>query len=151
MTNLDEVNRLQTALKAIVARYEKKNPIRPADFHGDDCGCYRCAVDGCNAAVNALPELIERVERLEGALKGYQDALDPDQTKAAYIGEFGFYADNPEDDENDIHVDVPWTVIKAIMAAISGRAKGVKQPAPDDDDDGDDDWHDAWERDSFGG
>jgi hypothetical protein len=83
MTNLDEVKKLQTALKAIVARYEKKNPIRTADFHGEDCGCYRCAVDGCDAAVNALPELIERVERLEGALKELHHAV---------CGETGFAA-----------------------------------------------------------
>jgi hypothetical protein len=65
---LDELERLLAGLRAIVASYEKKNPLRTADFHGEGCGCYRCAVDGCSAAINALEELVamgRRVAELE--------------------------------------------------------------------------------------
>lgn len=76
---LDELERLLAGLRAIVASYEKKNPLRTADFHGEGCGCYRCAVDGCSAAINALPELVARARRvaeLEGALRPFVHAHD---------------------------------------------------------------------------
>jgi hypothetical protein len=76
MTTLEELEKLLTGLRAIVASYEKKNPLRTADFHGEGCSCHRCAVDGCSAAINALPGLIEsarRVGELEGALAELAD------------------------------------------------------------------------------
>lgn len=46
------------------------------------------------------------------------------ETKAAYIGEFSFPLAYTDDDGNHAtsRVDVPWTAIKEIMAAISARA-----------------------------
>ncbi len=75
---LDELERLLAGLRAIVASYEKKNPLRTADFHGEGCGCYRCAVDGCSAAINALPELVamgRRVAETEATEMRYRSAL----------------------------------------------------------------------------
>jgi DNA repair exonuclease SbcCD ATPase subunit len=64
-----------------------------------------------NAALKA------RVEALEGA-------LDPNQTKAAYMGEFAFPVEDMDEDGNEYTRKqyVPWTTIKEIMAAILTRA-----------------------------
>ena len=68
----DELERLTEGLRKIVSTYELRNPMRTADFHGEDCACYRCAVDACGAAVNALPELValrKEVGRLRAELE----------------------------------------------------------------------------------
>ena len=70
---LEELRKLAERLRQIVKKYEAKNPLRTADFHGEDCACYRCAVDACDAAVNALPGLIARVEEMEAALANMAD------------------------------------------------------------------------------
>lgn len=52
-------------------------------------------------------------------------ALTPSaETKAAYIGEFGFYLEERDERgrEHARRVTVPWTTIKEIMAAIRARA-----------------------------
>lgn len=69
MTSTEELERLTEGLRKIVSTYELRNPMRTADFHGEDCACYRCAVDACDAAVNALPELLERVRRYESLIR----------------------------------------------------------------------------------
>jgi hypothetical protein len=65
------------------------------------------------------PEAAAYIEMLE-------EALTPSAaTKAAYIGEFSFSIDEQGDDqmcEVTRKVDVPWTTIKEIMAAIRERA-----------------------------
>ena len=73
------------------------------------------------AASNALA----RADAAEGRLAKAVEALTPSgETKAAYIGEFSFTVDfTNEDGEDDyMRVDVPWTTIKEIMAAIRARA-----------------------------
>lgn len=61
-------------------------------------------------------------------VKGQRDALiaalDPDKTKAAYIGEFRFNHEFKHQDGTDDFMDVtlPWTVIKDVMKAIAARA-----------------------------
>lgn len=53
------------------------------------------------------------------------NALTPTgQTKAAYAGEFSFHITEIDEDGDEVSrmVDVPWTTIKEIMAAISDRA-----------------------------
>lgn len=60
-----------------------------------------------------------------------REALTPSaETKAAYIGEFS--VSFPDYDENGIEytrkINVPWTTIKEIMAAISARAAQESQP-----------------------
>ena len=54
----------------------------------------------------------------------FSEALTPSgDTKAAYIGEFSFPITLYLGDEEDTrYVDVPWTTIKEIMAAIRTRA-----------------------------
>lgn len=53
-------------------------------------------------------------------------ALTPSaETKAAYIGEFSFTIEDTDDEWGlpiTRHIDVPWTTIKEIMAAIRARA-----------------------------
>lgn len=68
--------------------------------------------------VNSHASLVEEVERL-------REALTPSgETKAAYMGEF--LIGLPDVDENGIEytrkINVPWTTIKEIMAAIRERA-----------------------------
>lgn len=73
-------------------------------------------------AETQLAALTKRVGELEGALTPSAD------TKADYIGEFQFTVTMMELDESDEPyecqrmVTVPWTTIKEIMGAISGRA-----------------------------
>ena len=59
------------------------------------------------------------------ALVALQEALTPSLwTKTAYIGEFSFSLDR-EDEVGAFYeerIDVPWTTIKEIMAAIRARA-----------------------------
>lgn len=82
------------------------------------------------ALANAFPAIkAERdakdatIRALQEENEGLREALTPSgATKAVYSGEIGFYVDNPADDEDDIHVLVPWTVIKEIMSMIAARA-----------------------------
>jgi hypothetical protein len=71
---------------------------------------------------SAILSLIERAETYEAALTPSAD------TKAAYIGEFAFNIETLSLDEDGEPVDctrrveVPWSTIKEIMAAIRDRA-----------------------------
>lgn len=72
-----------------------------------------------------------RAEAAEQQVKALEGALTPDaNTKYAYIGEFS--VPWPERDENGDHVvrqiNVPWTTIKEIMAAIRARAALTSKP-----------------------
>lgn len=61
-----------------------------------------------------------------GAVERYVEALTPSgATKAAYHGEFKFTTATHVDDDGAEHsekIAVPWTTVKAIMAAILNRA-----------------------------
>jgi cell division protein FtsL len=61
------------------------------------------------------------------------EALEPNaETKRAYIGEFHFDIEMPDPDDGDdvvTRVDVPWTTVKEIMAAIRARA-ALNETAP---------------------
>ena len=80
--------------------------------------------------IDPLEEARKRIAVLEAQLAEARsqalEALTPSAaTKAAYIGEFSFYIDEQGDDqmcEVTRKVDVPWTTIKEIMAAIRDRA-----------------------------
>ncbi len=102
-----------------------------ADFYGDGADRdYYAAL--CPQTVSSLAtELLalrKRVDELEGALKPSA------ATKAAYIGEFTIAVERivnedeePVDDGADApdpydHIQVPWTTIKQIMAAIRAYA-----------------------------
>lgn len=73
---------------------------------------------------------LKRVVWLEAWAKqqvaAFEEALTPSgATKAAYIGEFHFnfrWTDEEGDEQSD-KVDVPWTAVKEIMAAIARRAQ----------------------------
>jgi len=57
--------------------------------------------------------------------KALREALTPSaETKAAYMGEFSVSLPDWDEDGNEImrRINVPWTTIKEIMAAISSRA-----------------------------
>jgi hypothetical protein len=60
-----------------------------------------------------------------GMEERYREALTPSaETKAAYIGEFSFKVElaHPRLGSEFRSIDVPWTTIKEIMAAIRARA-----------------------------
>lgn len=67
----------------------------------------------------------DAVDELRERLRSLHNALTPSaETKAAYIGEFSFIREGMGADDNYVaeRIDVPWTTIKEIMAAILGRA-----------------------------
>lgn len=70
---------------------------------------------------NALPIIREQ----QAEIARLREALTPSgHTKAAYIGEFSFAVEisHPRLGGEQRRVDVPWTTIKEIMAAIRERA-----------------------------
>jgi len=69
--------------------------------------------------------LLKKVADLESEVARLREALTPsEKTKAAYMGEFGFSVLDEDEDRYEMVriVDVPWTVIKEIMAAIVSRS-----------------------------
>jgi len=62
---------------------------------------------------------------LEARVTGLMEALVPSaETKAAYMGEFymGVTMSHPRLGEETRKVQIPWTTIKEVMAAIRARA-----------------------------
>lgn len=60
---------------------------------------------------------------------GLREALTPSaETKAAYMGEFRVPLPDRDEEGNEVmrHINVPWTTIKEIMAAIRARAALAK-------------------------
>jgi hypothetical protein len=93
------------------------------------------------ASARYAMRLATRVDKLEAALRKSEErggklekALTPSaETKAAYIGEFGFNRTYVGEDGNDVveNQAVPWTTIKKIMAAIRARATLTKEATDD--------------------
>jgi hypothetical protein len=98
---LDEIERLTVDRDAAISRAEKAaSEQRQSDAKIDDVCQQRDAAVAENARL--------------------REALAPSAaTKHAYFGEFKFYFETAEE---GIKVDVPWTTIKEIMAAILARA-----------------------------
>ena len=46
-----ESERLRVRCDALLRAYDKDNWLRTADFHGDECDCFRCHMDGLRAAL----------------------------------------------------------------------------------------------------
>lgn len=40
---------------AALAAYDRDNPMRTADWHGDDCDCFRCEMDRLRTILDAHP------------------------------------------------------------------------------------------------
>jgi len=86
-----------------------------------DCGTKATEYVRADLHVSALSELdtaMAEIERL-------QEALEPSgDTKAAYMGEFSVRLPDVDEDGNEYtrSINVPWTTIKEIMAAIRARA-----------------------------
>lgn len=62
---------------------------------------------------------------LMNELEKLRSALTPSpETKAAYMGEFSVPLPDHDEDGNEVmrHINVPWTTIKEIMAAIRNHA-----------------------------
>lgn len=117
-------------------RYIKPGPHAP-EMHGDVMVPRDCTFDSINEFVHH-PEV--PVDDLQAPLLGagmnidrLREALTPSpETKAAYSAEFKFSHDTLDEDGNprsETH-DVPWTVVKDIMAAILKRAgaEGARPP-----------------------
>jgi hypothetical protein len=47
----EESERLREALELMINLHDDDYPVRTADFHGDDCDCVRCLVDGARSAL----------------------------------------------------------------------------------------------------
>ena len=95
-------------LEAYEALMKSDGSIHLEDGLEIEDALYRHLVTNASYFLRTLPA---RVADLEAALaeneqlkadnEGYKAALDPDQTKAAYIGKIGFYIDDPNDDEKN--------------------------------------------------
>lgn len=70
-----------------------------------------------------LHQAADEIERLRAALKPSAD------TKAAYMGEFHVPLSDIDEDGNEVmrRINVPWTTIKEIMAAIRDFAASDKR------------------------
>ncbi|MEO0385078.1 MAG: hypothetical protein AAF234_16150 [Pseudomonadota bacterium] len=87
-----------------------------AELHGD----WENAINRCRQASEDRDQALAREKQLREALTPSAD------TKAAYMGEFrmGVRLRDPNSGEEDHRsVDVPWTTIKEIMAAIRDYAE----------------------------
>lgn len=80
-------------------------------------------------SVPAVRRMVAHMEAGSRRMEALEEALRPSgETKAAYIGEFSLtfpvaYTDEDgEPQEEQRRVNVPWTTIKEIMAAIRSRA-----------------------------
>lgn len=103
---------------ATVARFEGDKE-RDREFHR--------YVDGDIFDSQAKYYAAER-ERLSAQVERLKEALTPSaETKRAYIGEFSVRFPVFDDDGNECfrEINVPWTTIKEVMKAISGR--GVRE------------------------
>lgn len=76
--------------------------------------------------ISALPRALFTISQLEERVKKLEGALTPStETKAAYTGEFSVkFMDVDHIDGNEVArtINVPWTTIKQIMAAIRSHA-----------------------------
>lgn len=80
-------------------------------------------IERAAALIQSLQALIEDARERERAAT---EALTPSgDTKAAYMGEFSFSVEvaHPRLGSEHRSIDVPWTTIKEIMAAIRARAR----------------------------
>jgi len=117
---LDELERQHKAVWDVIRANAEAIAENSEDDWGDLCAVAADMTDDCDpnlarkaivdavAAINALPELV-------AMLRGYQQALDPNETKAAYIGEV----------KNEDGSLVSWTATKETMAMISARATKI--------------------------
>jgi hypothetical protein len=110
MSNSELLDRVAVAISNVARKQWDKNKVR------DDWHAY------AKAAIVAaqLDELRAENERLKEVLTPSTD------TKASYIGEFKFSVEmrHPRLGSEFRSVDVPWTTIKEIMAAIRSKALG---------------------------
>ena len=75
--------------------------------------------------ITALAEDAARAHDLALENARLREALKPNgDTKAAFIGEFSFSIEMPDEDgePQSVKIPVPWTTVKEIMAAITNRA-----------------------------
>lgn len=109
---LSDVNDTITTLRAEVERLQKLAVVSGA------LSLLRCQMDKVVAAT-------ARAEKAEAALTKVREALTPStNTKAAFMGEFSIqFPETGEDGEEYTRkINVPWTTIKEIMAAVRALA-----------------------------
>lgn len=110
------------------------------DCSNDDC-VLACGIDDCDgqvtacfcrerftdAALAALPSLLDQIEVLTKERDAYRDALDPNETKAAYIGEIKFRTIEFDEfgDEHTVTRTLEWDTTKDVMAMIRARARSA--------------------------
>lgn len=84
------------------------------------------------AALN--PDFLSALDTARAEIERLTEAMTPSgDTKSAYMGEFSVRLPDVDEDGNEYtrSINVPWTTIKEIMAAIKARATlspAVKEP-----------------------
>lgn len=118
MTDLK--SRLTAKRKDVTGRWVSINP------DGDDAVKeIERLEDCCTEWAEVSQGNYQAAKKAEAEVARLREALDPNFTKADYIGEFKFtYVAGRDDDGTEIYEEiyVPWTTIKEIMAAIRDRA-----------------------------
>ena len=126
---LSALSSATTHVASLTAQLEAERAAHVSDVH-----ILQMAEAEAMALVLSHEAKIEReTARADAAVaeaKALREALDPNLTKCAYIGEFHFRVDveMPDGSQSFINPAVPWTTIKEIMAAILARAT-LAQPA----------------------
>lgn len=129
-TYADEIGDLREAAAAI-ERLERER----ADWEAACDGNTALGAEIAETLKAALEAAESRALTAEAELEKVREALTPSGgTKAAYMGEFHIAVERivnedgePEDDAEGApdpydHIQVPWTTVKEIMAAIRARA-----------------------------
>ena len=79
-----------------------------------------------DAALERIKELEESLEKETKLRQAYEDALNPNYTKHAYIGEIKFthvIGFDRHGGEKYAEITIPWTATKDMMKMIEARAK----------------------------
>ncbi|MFC3628267.1 hypothetical protein ACFOM8_02275 [Paracoccus angustae] len=50
---MTDTRTLREQALAALAAYDRANPMRTADWHGDDCDCFRCEMDRLRTILDA--------------------------------------------------------------------------------------------------
>lgn len=108
------------AASAALARWESERPAGDAEVEAIRAERDRAQL-ACQQIAERLTAAEARAEAAEARVKAYEDALDPNQTKRAYIGEV----------KNEDGRTIAWTATKETMAMIRARAARNLKGAPD--------------------
>lgn len=119
-------NPLRDKIAAAVSAYDRANPMRSADWHGEDCNCLRCEMDCLRAILDAHPEQPAPDAVAEAAKVLLAVLEDPDSLPIEKHPNWQeVYAEMQSDHAENIEIfglpDWPSTLIAALRALASQK------------------------------